>query len=30
VGHFNAIGHQIIGEEIWRYLRGRSLTSMPR
>jgi hypothetical protein len=24
VGHFNAVGHQIIGEEIWRYLCARS------
>ena len=23
-GHFNAIGHQIIGEEIWRYISSRS------
>lgn len=23
VGHFNAVGHQIIGEEIWRYLSTR-------
>jgi len=23
VGHFNATGHRIIGEEIWRYLCGR-------
>jgi hypothetical protein len=24
VGHFNATGHRIIGEEIWRYLCARS------
>jgi hypothetical protein len=30
VGHFNAIGHKIIGEEIWGYLRGDSPSSMPR
>jgi hypothetical protein len=29
VGHFNAIGHEIIGKEIWRYLRDRSSSSMP-
>jgi hypothetical protein len=29
VGHFNAIGHQIIGEEIWRYLCARS-SATPR
>jgi hypothetical protein len=28
VGHFNAIGHQIIGEEIWRYLCARSSTML--
>jgi hypothetical protein len=30
VGHFNAIGHKIIGEEIWRYLCARSSSTMPR
>jgi hypothetical protein len=30
VGHFNAVGHEIIGEEIWRYLRDRLSSSMPR
>jgi len=30
VGHFNAIGHQIIGEEIWRYLCARSPHPLPR
>ena len=29
MGHFNAIGHQIIGEEIWRYLCARSLSPLP-
>jgi hypothetical protein len=29
VGHFNAIGHQIIGEEIWRYLCARSSPLLP-
>jgi hypothetical protein len=27
VGHFNAIGHRIIGEEIWRYLSSHSPAS---
>ena len=26
VGHFNAIGHRIIGEEVWRYLSAHSST----
>ncbi len=30
VGHFNATGHRIIGEEIWRYLRARSSSATPR
>jgi hypothetical protein len=29
VGHFNAIGHKIIGEEIWRYLCARSSSPTP-
>jgi len=30
VGHFNATGHRIIGEEIWRYLCARSSSATPR
>jgi len=28
VGHFNAIGHRIIGEEVWRYLSAHSSTPL--
>ena len=30
VGHFNVIGHRIIGAELWRYLDARSPSSLPR
>ena len=30
VGHFNAVGHQIIGAEIWRYLAARPASSLSR
>ncbi len=30
VGHFNAVGHRIIGAEIWRYLAARSPSSLLR
>ena len=30
VGHFNAIGHKIIGQEIWRFLAARPPSLLPR
>lgn len=30
VGHFNAVGHRIIGTELWRYLAARSPSSLSR